>query len=74
MDDTITIPRKVAMKGDLILMPRTKYEELLRISKRYIKLDHDVEVSFTELKQGKAIGPFDSAKELLKSLSKKDKK
>ncbi len=74
MDDTITIPRKVAMKGDLILIPRTRYEELLRISKRYIELDHNVEASFIEAKQGKIIGPFDSAKELLKSLRKKSKK
>jgi len=27
---TVTIPRKLAQKGDLVLVPRKEYEELLR--------------------------------------------
>ena len=73
MDDTITIPQRITEKGDLILMPRVRYEELLRLSKKYIEIDRDVEGSFGEAKQGKVVGPFGSTKELLKSLKKSQK-
>lgn len=34
MEKIITIPRELAKEGELILIPRKKYEELLRLKER----------------------------------------
>ena len=68
----LTIPQNLVKKGDLVLVPRKEYEELLRTSKRKksTKLDRDLDGAIAEVRQGKAIGPFHSVKELKKSLEK----
>lgn len=77
MAKVITIPKKIAQKGDLILIPRKEYEELLSISKavpkeqlwfwtkEWQKKEKEVE---KDIKAGRLSGPFASGEELLKSL------
>jgi len=36
VEKVITIPKKLAQKGDLITLPRREYEELLRLSLKNI--------------------------------------
>lgn len=72
--DAITIPKKLARNGDLIVVPRKEYEELLRIHKKhkqfYDDLDKDLGKTIKSYKNGKAIGPFHSIASLKKSLKK----
>ena len=72
---TITIPKELARKGDLIIIPREEYKVLLsnrlrRNEKYRSQLDKDLEMAIKDVRRGKLIGPFKSAKELRISLEK----
>lgn len=67
---TITIPKKLTKGEELIVIPRKEYEKFLRISKRYTKLDQELDESIEQVKKGQTIGPFNSIKELKKSLER----
>ena len=51
---TITIPKKLIRNDDLIIMPRRKYEELLRIAgkkeRAYTQLDKDLDKRLPNIK------------------------
>ncbi len=69
----VTIPKELSKKGDLVVIPRKEYEEYLRFKTNNIqqtskKCDHGFKKSLEELRQGKTIGPFNNAKDLMKSL------
>lgn len=69
----ITIPKKLTREGELVVMPRREYEEYLRFringKKRPSKrLDRSLRKSLEELRQGKAVGPFNNVKDLMGSL------
>ena len=71
--ETITIPRKLSRKGNLVVIPKKEYEELLKakkIKEFYAELDRDLDKAIDSYKKGKAIGPFSSIAELKKSLEK----
>lgn len=71
--ETITIPRKLSRKGNLVVIPQKEYEELLKakkIKEFYAELDRDLDKAIDSYKKGKAIGPFSSIAELKKSLEK----
>lgn len=65
---TVTIPKKLAREGDLVVVSRKKYEKLLRIAARSIELDRDLEEALREVKRGKLTGPFSSVRALKASL------
>ena len=68
--ETITIPKKFSQKGDLIVIPKSEYKNLLRRETRRVsKLDRGIAKSFKEIAQGKLVGPFSSVSALKKSLS-----
>lgn len=70
---TITIPKELARKGDLVLIPRKEYEQFLHATEElqtFTELDRDLKKSLREAKMGKVFGPFNSAKALEKSLEK----
>ena len=67
---TITIPRELVRKGDLVIVPRREYEKLLVFQEKHIELDRDLDEAVQQVKIGKASGPFNSATELKKSLGK----
>ena len=62
---TITIPKKLIMNDDLIIMPRRQYEKFLSVfkNKTYTQLDRDLNKSIAEYETGKYFGPFETAKE-----------
>lgn len=73
---TLTIPKKLTQKGDLIIIPRKEYEGLLRSYKKPKKafnerLDEDLNKAIQEYRTGKFYGPFNNAKDLMKSLRSK---
>ena len=37
--ETLTIPRKLTRRGDLVVIPRKEYEELLRVHKQQKKVE-----------------------------------
>jgi hypothetical protein len=55
--NTITIPRRIAQKGDLVVMPRADYEKVLKIKKRLLweekDTDEAIRVFHKEMKGGK---------------------
>jgi hypothetical protein len=55
--DTITIPRRISRRGDLIVIPRVEYEEVLKIKKRLLREEKDtdeaIRVFHKEMKSGK---------------------
>lgn len=81
MEKVINIPKEIAKKGDLVLIPRKEYERLLEISKiipkdqlwfwtkEWQKREKEVE---EDIKAGRILGPFSSGKELLRSLKSKE--
>lgn len=71
--NTITIPKTLSQKGDLVVIPRKKYEEFVHALKKlqiFTEIDKDLKKSIKEARAGKVFGPFNSVKELEKSLEK----
>ena len=71
----VTIPRNIAKMGELVILPRKEFEQILRLArKKYPQLDRDLDrnldKAIEEVRQGKAIGPFNSVKSLRVSLEK----
>lgn len=64
--ETITIPKKLAQKGKLVVISQSEYDDLLKakkIKEFYAELDKDLSKEIVAYKKGKAYGPFSSAKE-----------
>ncbi len=80
MGKVITIPKEIAKKGELILIPRKEYEKLLSIfkiiprdqlwfwTKEWQKREKETE---EDIKAGRIFGPFSSGRKLIKSLKSK---
>ena len=80
---TLTIPKSLSDQGELVVIPRHDYDQLLarptRIRNvkvaRSIKrgpsdLDKRLAKSLAEVKQGKIYGPFDNVADLMSSLQR----
>lgn len=73
---TTIIPQKVAKHGELVVLPRKQYDLLVRAAQARTRpaqqkiLNADLRDALEEVRQGKAIGPFGTARELIKSLRK----
>ena len=67
---TITIPRRLAARGDLVVIPRKDYEMLLKISRKpqLSILQKELMGALAEVKNNKIYGPFFSVKAMMKSL------
>ena len=68
----LTIPKKLIKEKDLILIPRRKYEELLRLASKkrraYTQLDKNLDEAIQEYRAEKYSGPFGTVRDLMKSL------
>jgi len=60
----MTALKNLIKSGDFVILPRKKYELLLRS-----ELDRDLARAIREVREGKVIGPFDNVKDLMKSLN-----
>ncbi len=70
----------MAVKGDLVLLPRTEYEAMRRSIQKHTAevprsaLDADIQKSLAEYRAGKYFGPFDTVDELMRSLKGRQKR
>lgn len=80
---TLTIPKSLADQGELVVIPRHDYEQLLarparirsvKVAKSVRRepsdLDRRLTKSLAEVKQGRVSGPFDSVDDLMRSLQR----
>lgn len=65
---TTTIPKAITGSRELIVIPREEYEALLRTVKFQQELDGDLRESLMQVERGEVSSPFNSAKELMRSL------
>lgn len=67
---TVTIPKKITKGEDLVIIPRKKYEEFLRVFKKrgYSQLDKDLDETIAEYREGKFFGPFGTTRAGIKFL------
>ena len=68
---TITIPKKVTGKEELVILPRKEFDRLIRAIKKaeaFKNLDADLKQALKEVAAGRTFGPFDNVKDLMKSL------
>mgnify|MGYP001617515880 CR=1 FL=1 len=69
---TVTIPKTLAQKGDLVLIPRREYEELQRgrakTKRKPTELDRDLDKAIKEYREGKFYGPFTNILDLMRHL------
>jgi len=66
--ETLTISKKLASQGDLVLIPRRDYERLVSDSsketvKRDSRIDRELALALGDVKKGKMYGPFSTAAE-----------
>lgn len=67
---TITIPKKLTQRGELIVIPRKEYESLIEIAEKKM-IDADILESLKDYKEGRYYGPFSSIEEGKKALKHK---
>lgn len=65
---TVTIPKSLIQKDDLIIVPRKQYEKLLQAAEQQGILDAELIKALEDVKKGKIEGPFRSIVALKKSL------
>ncbi len=64
----LTITKKSLPKDDLVIISRKEYQRMLAVYQHTVELDKDIKESLRQFKAGKAIGPFDTVDEMIKSL------
>ena len=74
---TLTIPKSLVGKGDLVVLPRHDYEQLVsdsshEVIKRDPKLDREIKLALKDVKEGRLEGPFNTVEEFMSSLRAKD--
>lgn len=71
MNTTITISKKLIKGNDLVILPRRKYEELVRISKKQnVFLNAGLRKALRDIRDGKVYGPFHSVNAFKNSLER----
>ena len=68
--NAITISKKLTKGEELVVISRKQYERFLSILEKYSQLDQDLDKSIRQAKRSDAIGHFNSAEELKRSLEK----
>lgn len=69
-----TIPQKISKQGELVILPRKQYDLLVRAAHLQARparakvLNAELGEALQEVKRGKAIGPFENAGDLMRSL------
>ena len=73
MNQITTIPQKISRQGELVVLPRKQYDILVRAAQSRVRsvhrgINHGLDEALEEVRQGKTIGPFDTVKDLMRSL------
>jgi len=61
---TITIPKEIAKKGELVLIPRKEYEEFLKLRKKRGREEEDTDEAIRIFKDEKKRGKLIKIKSL----------
>ena len=61
MAEIVTIPKNLAKRGELVLMPRSEYEEMLRVNKRLLWEEQDTDESINVFKMEHKAGKLKKA-------------
>lgn len=67
---TVTIPKKLARAGDLVVVPRASYEKLLRIAAQAAGTEAELKQALRDVRSGRVSKPFSLVAELKRSLGK----
>lgn len=65
---TITIPTKLAKKGDLIAVPRREYEEFLKLRERLLWEEKDTDEAIQVFEKEKGLGKLKTALDFISIL------
>lgn len=74
MNYIATIPQKISKQGELVILPRKQYDLLVRAAHLQVRparvkvLNVELREALQEIKHGKAVGPFENAGDLMRSL------
>lgn len=71
--NVITIPKAIAQRGDLMVVPRREYEALVSFQRERETLDDELDTGLAEYRAGKFAGPF-SWKEVVSFLRMRRKR
>ncbi|MEK7209184.1 MAG: hypothetical protein AAB677_02905 [Patescibacteria group bacterium] len=76
--ETLTIPKKLANQGDLVLISRHDYEQLVsnsvkEIIKRDPKIDRELAIAMKEYREGKIEGPFNTAEDFMVAVYRRNR-
>ncbi|MEK7621897.1 MAG: hypothetical protein AAB415_01830 [Patescibacteria group bacterium] len=76
---TLTIPKSLTGRDDLVVIPRRDYEQLVsdssqEIIKRDPKIDRALAISMRQYREGKVEGPFNNAAQFMAFLRKKPRR
>ena len=67
--DTITIPKKMSRKGDLVIVPRIEYEQMLKVSRRLLREEKDTDEAIKIFEKEKKAGKLKKAPNFSEILS-----
>lgn len=56
MAETLTIPKNLLQKGELVIMPRTEYEEVLKLKKRLLLEEKDTDGAISIFERERTAG------------------
>lgn len=56
--NVITIPKAIARRDDLVVVPRREYEALVSFQRERETLDDELDTGLAEYRAGKFSGPF----------------
>lgn len=68
---TITIPKELGRRDDLVVVPRKEYEKLVKVKEFHEALDKSLQEGLNDIEQGRTYGPFKTAKETMRALRSK---
>jgi len=68
---TITVPKKITNRKELIIVPKKDWERLQKIAKMKIsqlELEKGLKEALKDVKAGRLLGPFETVKEFKKAI------
>ncbi|TSC75116.1 MAG: hypothetical protein G01um101430_617 [Parcubacteria group bacterium Gr01-1014_30] len=71
--NTITIPKKMSRKGDLVVVPRIDYEHMLKISQRLLREEKDTDEAIRVFERERKIGKLKRSSSFYDILVGRDK-
>ena len=68
---TITIPKELGKRDDLVVVPRKEYEKLVKVNEFHEAWDKSLQEGLIDSEQGRKYGTFKTAKETMQAFRNK---